>query len=42
MLLKSERKSKSSARYKEILESTNGRLVPEWLEADADALKGIS
>ena len=29
-------KSKSSARYK----STNGRLVPEWLEADADALKG--
>ena len=34
-------KSKSSARYKEILESTNGRLVPEWLEADADALKGL-
>ena len=33
-------KSKSSARYKEILESTNGRLVPEWLEADADAIKG--
>ena len=33
-------KSKSSARYKEILESTNGRLVPEWLEADADVLKG--
>ena len=33
-------KSNSSARYNEILESTNGRLVPEWLEADADALKG--
>ena len=33
-------KSKSSARYKEILEATNGRLVPEWLEADKDALKG--
>ena len=33
-------KSKSSARYKEILDATNGRLVPEWLEADADALKG--
>ena len=33
-------KSKSSARYKEILEATNGRLVPEWLEADRDALKG--
>ena len=33
-------KSKSSARYKEILEATNGLLVPEWLEADKDALKG--
>ena len=33
-------KSKSSARYKEILEATNGRLVPEWLEADREALKG--
>ena len=33
-------KSKSCARYKEILDSTNGRLVPEWLEADKDALKG--
>ena len=34
-------KSKSLTRYKEILEATNGRLVPEWLEADRDALKGI-
>ena len=33
-------KHKGSQRYKDILESTNGRLVPEWLEADADALKG--
>jgi small subunit ribosomal protein S4 len=33
-------KSKSSARYKEILEATNGRLVPEWLEADSETLKG--
>ena len=33
-------KSKSSARYKEILEATNGRLVPEWLEADSEALTG--
>ena len=33
-------KSKSLTRYKEILEATNGRLVPEWLEADRDALKG--
>ena len=33
-------KSKSLTRYKEILEATNGRLVPEWLEADRDSLKG--
>ena len=33
-------KSKSLTRYKEILEATNGRLVPEWLEADRDAMKG--
>lgn len=33
-------KSKSLTRYKEILEATNGRLVPEWLEADRDDLKG--
>ena len=33
-------KSKSLTSYKEILEATNGRLVPEWLEADRDALKG--
>ena len=33
-------KSKALTRYKEILEATNGRLVPEWLEADRDALKG--
>ena len=33
-------KSKSCARYKEVLEATNGRLVPEWLESDRDALKG--
>ena len=33
-------KSKSLTRYKDILEATNGRLVPEWLEADSEALKG--
>ena len=33
-------KSKGSVRYKEILESTGGRIVPEWLEADAENLKG--
>ena len=33
-------KSKSCARYKEVLEATNGRLVSEWLESDKEALKG--
>ena len=33
-------KCKGSQRYKDILEATGGRLVPEWLEADAEALKG--
>ena len=34
-------KCKSSARYKEILETTGGRLVPAWLEADAENLKAV-
>ena len=33
-------KHKSSPRYKEILESTGGRMVPDWLEVDTEALKG--
>ena len=33
-------KSKSSQRYKDILEVTDGRLVPEWLEANHEALNG--
>lgn len=33
-------KAKGSQRYKDILEVTGGRLVPEWLEADLDNLKG--
>ena len=33
-------KHKSSQRYKDVLEATAGRLVPEWLDADADSLKG--
>ncbi len=33
-------KSKSSARYKEILEMTNGHIIPAWMEADAASLKG--
>lgn len=31
---------KSSQRYKDILGSTGGKIVPEWLEADAENLKG--
>ena len=31
---------KGSRRYKEILEATAGNMVPEWLEADAENLKG--
>ena len=31
---------KSSQRYKDILDVTAGRLVPEWLEVDQEALKG--
>ena len=33
-------KAKTSQRYKDILEVTGGRLVPEWLEADQENLKG--
>ena len=33
-------KNKSSQRYKDILDATAGRVVPEWLEADAENLKG--
>lgn len=34
-------KHKSSQRYKDILEVTDGRLVPEWLEADHENLSGV-
>ena len=33
-------KNRDSQRYKDILEVTEGRLVPEWLEANHDSLKG--
>ncbi len=33
-------KSRSLQRYKDILEVTGGRLVPEWLEVDQEAMKG--
>lgn len=33
-------KSKGLQRYKDIVEVTGGRLVPEWLEQDLEGLKG--
>lgn len=33
-------KSKSLQRYKDILEITAGRLVPEWMDVDHEAMKG--
>ena len=34
-------KSKGSQRYKDILEVTGGRLVPEWIDVDQENLKGV-
>ena len=34
-------KSKGIQRFKDILEVTGGRLVPEWLDVDTENLKGI-
>jgi small subunit ribosomal protein S4 len=34
-------KCKSSERYKAILEVTGGRLVPEWLDVNQEALSGV-
>ena len=33
-------KSKTLTRYKEIVEVTGGRLVPDWMDVNIDALKG--
>ena len=33
-------KNKFSQRYKDVLDATAGRVVPEWLEADSENLKG--
>ena len=33
-------KTKSSARYKEVLEQTAGRVIPAWIDADQENLKG--
>ncbi|MFI3171300.1 MAG: 30S ribosomal protein S4 [Eubacteriales bacterium] len=32
-------KHKGSQRYKDIVESTGGRMVPDWIDADIDSLK---
>ncbi len=34
-------KSRGCQRYKDILEVTGGRIVPEWLESDQENLKGV-
>ncbi len=34
-------KHKDKQRYKDILEVTDGRIVPEWLEADHENLSGV-
>ena len=33
-------KCKSSQRYKDVIESTSGRMVPAWLDVDAENLRG--
>ena len=33
-------KAKYTKRYEEVLEMTNGRIVPAWLDCDREALKG--
>jgi small subunit ribosomal protein S4 len=33
-------KARGMQRYKDIVEVTGGRLVPEWLDADLEGLKG--
>ena len=38
--IKEKARTKAAQRYKDILEVTDGRLVPEWLEADHENLKG--
>ena len=38
--IENKEKCKGSQRYKDILEVTAGRLVPEWLDVDTEALKG--
>ena len=39
-MIEVKEKARSLQRYKDILEVTSGRLVPEWMEVDQDAFKG--
>ena len=39
-VIKERKKAKSLQRYKDILEVTAGRLVPEWMDVDHEAMKG--
>ncbi len=34
-------KARGKQRYKDILETTSGRIVPEWLDVDTENMKGI-
>jgi ribosomal protein S4, bacterial/organelle type len=34
-------KCKGSQRYKDILDATNGRIAPEWLDANPEGLSGV-
>ncbi len=38
--IKEKARTKAAQRYKDILEVTDGRLCPQWLEADHENLKG--
>jgi small subunit ribosomal protein S4 len=40
-VLQVREKSKSSQRFKDVIDSTGSVLVPDWLSADRDGLKGV-
>ena len=39
-MIEIKEKAKSMQRYKDIVEVTGGRLVPEWMDVDIENLKG--
>ena len=39
-MIEIKEKHKGAQRYKDILEVTEGRLIPDWLEADHEKLSG--